>query len=226
VPTQQDSRRALARPGPVALGARARPTRRAAARAQASTAQLSSAVFHALSDLLTSGPVDYMNETNTHIISMVQLAPIAYSGADGRRRALLAAARGGVAAQDHAGTFAAGGAAARRAASAGARGGGVRPDRASGGGRAGGGGALGGEAGEGRVGRARPWGAHARGRRRVRRAGGRRMGPQARRAAALLPDESAQVRPRSPACEAAQMRVLCSVGRESLPVDVWRDAHG
>jgi len=182
--------------------ARARGRCGAARRAQASTTQLSSAVFHALSDLLTSGPVDYMNETNTHIISMVQLAPIAYSGTGSRRRALLAAA------------------------SAGKRGGEGGPDRASGGGRAGGGraggsGALAGEAGEGRVGRARPWGAHGRGRRRVRHARGRRMGPQARRAAALLPDDSAQVRTRSTACEADARQCgprVCGVGRGSLPI--------
>ena len=52
---------------------------------------LPDAVFHALSDLLTNGPVDYMDESNTHIISVQQLLPIAFTG---RRRRRLAAVSG------------------------------------------------------------------------------------------------------------------------------------
>ncbi len=48
-------------------------------------------MFHALSDLLTSGPRDYMDESNTHIISVQQLLPIAFTG---RRRRRLSAVSG------------------------------------------------------------------------------------------------------------------------------------
>ena len=58
-------------------------------RAQATSAALPNAVFHGLSDLLTNGPVDYMDESNTHIISVQPLLPIAFTGR--RRRSLLAA---------------------------------------------------------------------------------------------------------------------------------------
>ena len=207
--------------------------------AQASSQGLPDAVFHALSALLTSGPVDYMDESNTHIISMRQLPPIAFTGR--RRRGLLAAAASGSTSGSERnltqtpelpvlpGTTQAGrtagdrgdtdgvsnnenpGPAGRRGASLGKRG---RAAALGKPGRGAAAGAGGGGSGGGRLGSRRA----ARRQGNVSQVGGRRMGPRARRRGSLPGDADTQVPPTPSPCiryASSEEPALCESGQLS-----------